>query len=184
MAKEKAPVFKTIDHYNSIVTEENPFVTIGDLIEDHNWEYQFDRVTKDFKKIPTKKTYLMCNGCPSCRKITKKRKMITDWKVSQIVTKPLNEWSVKEVLSLISKRYTIRELSKVSGVGSPQDFIEAVAPLFSDDKGMRSLLFYNIPYKIIKLLTGISEEEYKEIKQDYDSEWEIGKLDFLEKVGV
>jgi len=184
MAKEKAPVFKKIAQYKKIVANVNPFIAIGDLIEDHNWEYQMDRVTKDIIKVPTRKTYLMCEGCASCREITKQGKLITDWKVAQIVTKPLEEWSKKEVLSLVSKRYSIRELAKVSGVKTAKAFISTVKPLFNDDKGIRSLLFYNIPYSVIKLLTGISPEEYETYKKEYDEEFEELPLDFTEKVGV
>lgn len=184
MAKEKAPVFKKIAQYQNIAANTNPFIVIGDLIEDHNWEYQMDRVTKDIIKVPTRNTYLMCKGCASCREIAKQGKLITDWKVAQIVTKPLEEWTKKEVLSLVSKRYTIRELAKVSGVKTAKAFISTVKPLFNEDKGIRSLLFYNIPYSIIKLFTGISQEEYETYKKEYDEEFEEAPLEFTEKVGI
>lgn len=182
MAKEKAPKFKEIEYYSNIDVSVNPFAEIGDLIEDHNWEFELDRETGEFTKVPTRVQYLQCKGCDSCKRIKKVGKVIHDWKVAKIVTKPFEEWTRKEVLWLLSQRYSLRDISLITEYANVPTFLEDVKDKFDGVEGLKAIFFYNIPISIAKHIKRIDEEVFDKLREEYDEEYASEPIKFTEKV--
>ena len=91
MAKQPAPKLKEMSFYESINIAENPFNIIGDLIEDHNWVYVFDKKRLEFEKVSTEVPFAQCKGCETCDDIFIFGESLSYWKISHIVLSNIDQ---------------------------------------------------------------------------------------------
>lgn len=182
MAKPSAPKLKAMKYYEELDLSINPFVKIGDLIEDHNWVYQFNIEKMEFEKVPTNISYAQCKGCPACQEISELGVKLTDWKTAQIVVLPIDQWERKDLLWLLNQKYSMKDVCD-SCVGGKKAFDKLLMEKFRKSKEEAALeaIWYGTRKDYIKFLCAIDSSEYSVYYKKYMESHPTTQIGFLEK---
>lgn len=168
MAKQPAPKLKEMSFYESINIAENPFNIIGDLIEDHNWVYVFNKERFEFEKVPTEVPFTQCKGCKTCDDIFRLGESLSDWKIAQIVLRPMDQWERRDLLWLLSQRYKLPDIIRKCKGGKKAFSVLIEEKFRTDDPEPAMDSFkYEIPKEMVMHLCGIDKYQYSDYYKSY-----------------
>lgn len=157
---------KGLEYYTSILTGKNPYVAISSLIEDHNFQFEFDEDSLEIKKVPTGNPYKSCKGCDICDEIQRWVPKMSEWKLAQLVVRPTDRWTARTIARMYKLGMGYRAIAKIVG-GKPELEKIITRIISTEPTALATFIRCNLTNKQIKTLLPLDSYQLAEARERY-----------------